>query len=99
MFASSIFSTSALFVVIGSKIFKHGGILQQFSICRTSVITDPAAHSPDRQLVYTNQNQITEFAGYLPEGTEMLPLCETEQESIEADMRLLQSIEKRFQRQ
>jgi hypothetical protein len=50
-------------------------------------------------VVYTEKKQLTEFTGYLPEGTEILALCETNDESIEEYMRLLQGIEKRFAEQ
>jgi hypothetical protein len=46
--------------------------------------------------LYEQESQLTEFRSYLPEECELLPLCESDSETILQFMRLLQAIEKKF---
>lgn len=46
--------------------------------------------------VYDNQTQLDEFIGYLPPGTEVQPLCEKDNDSVQKFIDLMRSIEQKF---
>lgn len=46
--------------------------------------------------VYDKESQVNEFVSYLPPGTEIQPLCESEPETVEKFLGLLRSIEQKF---